>query len=95
MSAERPSIAGRVLAGVLIGAGLAVLYAMLVAVVHFAVHWRWDRAHVIALGFVIVGSLLGLVTASAYSPPAPRRRNVPRLTIHGYRPNRVTLAHVA
>src|SRR5262249_16885334 len=84
MAAERDTITGRVLAGVLIGAGLAALYSALVAVVHFAVHGRWDRAPVVAVAFVAVGSVLGLVTAWAYAEPQSRRRSIPRLTMRGY-----------
>lgn len=81
MSFERHTIAGRVLAGVLIGAGLAATYSAVVAVVHFVVHGRWDRGPALAIAFVLAGSVLGLLTAWAYPEPVRRRRSVSRVTI--------------
>jgi hypothetical protein len=83
------------LAGVLIGAGVAILYSMLVAVVHFAVHWRWDRSHILAAAFVVAGSVLGMTTAWAYSGPGRRQRRASRVTIRACHPNRMTLALAA
>jgi hypothetical protein len=95
MFSKRYSAADRVLAGVLIGAGLAALYSVLIAVVHFVVHWRWDNAHLLAIGFVLAGSALGVVVGSTYSGPERRRRRAPRVTINVFRPNRMTLALAA
>jgi hypothetical protein len=75
-------IGGQVLVGAAIGAGLAAAYGVLVAVVHLAVHSRLDRAHVLVLAFVVVGTIAGLLTAWAYSGHRRRARPTIRLSRH-------------
>lgn len=96
MFAQSHRIGVRVLTGAAFGMVLAALYAGLVAVVHLAVHWRWDRAHLVALAFVSIGAAAGVLGGAwACSNPRPRRRGRARVTMAARLPlqMRLTLNH--
>jgi hypothetical protein len=69
-------VAGQGLAGAVLGAAPAAVYAVLVGAVHLAIYGRWGGVPAFALGCVLVGALVGLLAGLtlALTEEAPQHR---------------------
>jgi hypothetical protein len=89
-------VAAQGLAGTVLGAAPAALYAVLVGAVHLAIYGRWGGVPAFALGCVLVGALVGLLAGLtlALTEEAPQHRE-PRPATLSPSPRQAALLHSA